>query len=64
MREVVKTFMNLASKAAITLTNDRVPALPEVLDNCRAARDLGFSPMISLAEGLRLYRDALSSLGR
>lgn len=63
MREMVVRFLNLAPKAAIALAENAAPALPEVLDNRRAARDLGFCPMTSLEEGLRLYRDALSRQG-
>ena len=61
MRDVVATFRNLAPQAEIILTDTKAPALPEVIDNRRAARDLGFSPVTSLSEGLRLYREALTS---
>ncbi len=60
MREVVETFLGLMPRAAITLSQNAGAAGPQVLDNRRAIRDLGFSPMTSLAEGLRLYRDALA----
>ncbi len=60
MRDVVATFRDLEPNAAITLSQAAAPSLPAVLDNCRALRDLGFSPATSLAEGLWLYRDALA----
>lgn len=59
MRDVVARFLGLEPNAAITLTYSAAPPLPAVLDNHRALRDLGFSPATSLAQGLRLYRDAL-----
>ena len=63
MRDVVATFRELEPSAAITLTAAPAPALPAVLDNRRALRDLGFSPATSLADGLRLYRDAPAGQG-
>ena len=64
MRDVVKTILSLAPKAVITLAGTTTSALPDVLDNRRATRDLEFTPIISLAEGLRLFRDALTGAGR
>lgn len=63
MREMVERFLNLAPKAAISLTVDAASALPEMVGNRREALDMGFRPMTSLEERLRLYRDALSSQG-
>lgn len=63
MQDLVKTFLSLDPKAAIILTDTAAPALPETLDNRRAARELGFRPTTSLAEGLALYRDALAGSG-
>ncbi len=64
MRDVVKTFLSLAPEAVILLKDRAAPALPEALDNRRAALGLGFRPMISLADGLRLYRHALTGKGQ
>ena len=63
MRDVVAAFRDLEPNAAITLSRTSAPAGPEVLDNSRAVRDLEFKPMTSMAEGLRLYRNALAGQG-
>ena len=60
MRDVVATLRDLELNAAISLSPTAAPAGPWVLDNRRALQDLGFSPATSLADGLRLYRDALA----
>ena len=60
MWDVVATLRDLELNAAISLSPTAAPAGPWVLDNRRALQDLGFSPATSLADGLRLYRDALA----